>query len=69
MQNLRTYGKAPYHIALIHGGPGGAGEMAPVAQHLSKKDGVLEPLQTALSFAGQIEELKNTLCKPMPTFP
>jgi pimeloyl-ACP methyl ester carboxylesterase len=58
MQNPRKYGAAPYSVAVIHGGPGAAGEMAPVARMLSKKTGVLEPLQTALSVAGQAEELK-----------
>ncbi len=58
MQNPRKYGNAPYNVAVIHGGPGAAGEMAPVARMLSKKTGVLEPFQTALSVAGQAEELK-----------
>lgn len=48
MKSLRIYGNPPYQIALIHGGPGGAGEIAPVAAHLSKKYSVLEPLQTVL---------------------
>jgi pimeloyl-ACP methyl ester carboxylesterase len=61
MKNFRTYGNPPYQIALIHGGPGGAGEMAPVAAHLSQTYSVLEPLQTKLSFMGQIEELKEVL--------
>lgn len=61
MQNLRTCGNPPYQIALIHGGPGGAGEMAPVAAHLSQKYSVLEPLQTKLSFEGQLQELKEVL--------
>jgi len=32
MKNLRKYGKAPFSIAAIHGGPGAPGEMAPVAR-------------------------------------
>jgi hypothetical protein len=32
MKNLRTYGKAPFSVAVIHGGPGGGGEAAPVAR-------------------------------------
>ena len=63
MENLRTYGKAPYHIAVIHGGPGVAGEMAPVARELSFKRGVLEPLQTKSSIAGQVRELSTVLEK------
>lgn len=61
MINLRKYGKSPYSVAVIHGGPGATGEMEPVAQELSKNFGVLEPLQTKDSIDGQIEELKNVL--------
>lgn len=61
MRNLRKYGFEPYEIAVIHGGPGVAGELAPVAIHLSKHHGVLEPLQTRSSFEAQLEELKTVL--------
>lgn len=57
MHNLRKYGEAPYSIAVIHGGPGGPGQTAPVARELSKKQGVLEPIQTEKSVEGQIKEL------------
>jgi len=63
MKNFRTYGKTPFNVAVIHGGPGAAGEMAPVAQELASRWGVLEPLQTAASLQGQIEELKTVLEK------
>ena len=63
MKNLRIYGKAPFNVAVIHGGPGAAGEMAPVARELASAWGVLEPLQTATSLGGQIEELKTVLKK------
>ncbi|HUT38533.1 MAG TPA: alpha/beta hydrolase [Methanoregula sp.] len=61
MKNLRTYGNAPYTVAVIHGGPGAAGEMAPVACELSLTLGVLEPLQTERTLSGQVAELKNVL--------
>ncbi len=61
MNNLKTYGKAPFNIAVIHGGPGTAGEMAPVARKLASDWGVLEPFQTAASLEGQIEELRTVL--------
>ncbi len=61
MNNPRTYGNAPYTVAVLHGGPGAAGEMAPVAAELSSQNGVLEPLQTANSVDGQVAELKRTL--------
>lgn len=61
MDNLRTYGLPPFSVALLHGGPGVSGEMAPVAQELSGSHGVLEPLQTKDSVEGQVEELKLVL--------
>jgi len=61
MENLRKYGNAPFNIAVIHGGPGAPGEMAPVARELSSVRGVLEPLQTATTVEGQIGELKEVL--------
>ena len=63
MKNLRKYGKAPFKVAVIHGGPGAPGEMAPVARELSLVSGVLEPLQTAATIEGQIGELKDILKK------
>ena len=59
--NIRKYGDAPYKVALLHGGPGAPGYMAPVARELSQEMGVLEPLQTRDSLEGQIQELKNQL--------
>ncbi len=61
MENLRTYGCKPFDVAVIHGGPGAGGEMAPVARELAGEWGVLEPLQTATSVTGQIEELRTVL--------
>lgn len=61
MKNLRIYGFAPYKLAVIHGGPGAAGEMAPVANELASEHGVLEPLQNAESLLGQIDELRMCL--------
>lgn len=61
MENIRKYGKEPFNIAVVHGGPGALGEMAPVAKELSKIYGVLEPLQTKISIDGQIQELKDVL--------
>jgi pimeloyl-ACP methyl ester carboxylesterase len=61
MQNLRTYGKAPFTLAVIHGGPGAGGEMAPVARQLAHEYGVLEPIQTATSLEGQVQELRQVL--------
>jgi len=63
MKNLRKYGNKPFPVAVIHGGPGAPGEMAPVARELSSVMGVLEPLQTATTLEGQVRELKAVLEK------
>ncbi len=54
---IRTYGKAPYRVAVIHGGPGAQGSVAEVARTLSGVTGVVEPIQSRLDVAGLIEEL------------
>jgi len=59
--NIRKYGQAPFNVAVLHGGPGAPGYMAPVARELSKTMGVLEPLQTKDSLKGQIDELDEQL--------
>ncbi len=61
MNTLRVYGLRPYRVAVIHGGPGAPGELAPVARELSTRRGILEPLQTADSIAGQIQEMYAAL--------
>ena len=61
MINPRRYGSAPFRVAVVHGGPGAAGEMAAVAHELSSDRGVLEPLQTERSLQAQVVELKSQL--------
>ena len=61
MNKLRKYGNKPYAVAVIHGGPGAPGEMAPVARELSSISGILEPLQTETTIEGQVEELQIIL--------
>jgi len=61
MKNVRFYGESPYKVAVVHGGPGAPGEMAPVARELSSDMGVLEPLQTKNTLEGQIKELHDVL--------
>ncbi|MCG7853028.1 MAG: alpha/beta hydrolase, partial [Methanosarcinaceae archaeon] len=58
---MRKYGSAPFSVAVIHGGPGAAGEMAPVARELAPVCGTLEPLQTSASIDGQVRELQTIL--------
>lgn len=68
MENPRRYGKAPFIVAVIHGGPGAGGEMASVARVLSSDFGVLEPIQTSTTVQGQVQELKQILgeCGDIP---
>ncbi|MGE5653524.1 MAG: alpha/beta fold hydrolase [Bacillota bacterium] len=63
MNNIRLYGDKPYRVAVVHGGPGAPGSVAAVARELSRDMGVMEPLQTATSLDGQIEELHDVLAK------
>jgi len=58
---LRLYGKEPFFIAVVHGGPGARGSVAPVAKEMSQYFGVLEPLQTETTVNGQVDELFNEL--------
>jgi pimeloyl-ACP methyl ester carboxylesterase len=59
--NPRTYGRPPYRVAVLHGGPGAPGYMAPVARELCDAWGVLEPLQTEETLDGQVGELQAVL--------
>lgn len=61
MSPVRIWGPGPYSVAVIHGGPGAAGEMATVARELSAVRGILEPLQTETTVEGQIRELRSVL--------
>jgi pimeloyl-ACP methyl ester carboxylesterase len=68
IKNFRIYGKEPFNVAVIHGGPGTPGEMAPVARQLSSIRDILEPLQTTKSLEGQVQEL-HTVLKEEGEFP
>jgi pimeloyl-ACP methyl ester carboxylesterase len=61
MKNPRTYGTPPYSVAVIHGGPGVAGDMAPIACEISRLYGVIEPFQAERTVTGQVTELKKVL--------
>ncbi|MFC2034638.1 alpha/beta fold hydrolase [Chloroflexota bacterium] len=61
MDKLRKYGSVPFNVAVIHGGPGVPGEMALVAQELCSVSGIIEPLQTAITCEGQVQELETVL--------
>lgn len=61
MKNFRKYGKTPFKIAVLHGGPGVSGKVMAVAKELSQTFGVLEPLQTKKSIKEQLDELKKVI--------
>ena len=61
MKPVRKWGPGPYRVAVIHGGPGAPGEVAPVARELSTLKGVLEPFQTEMTLDGQVGELRSVL--------
>ncbi len=61
VDNPRRYGRPPHRVVLVHGGPGAGGEMAPVARRLSERFGVIEPIQTADSLDGQVDELAGVV--------
>ena len=63
MERLRTYGKEPFDVVVVHGGPGAGGEMAPVARALADCRGVLEPIQTGNSVQAQIQELRMDIVR------
>ena len=58
---VRRCGTAGPVVALLHGGPGAPGEVAPVARELSSVRGVIEPFQTATTLDGQVQELRSVL--------
>jgi pimeloyl-ACP methyl ester carboxylesterase len=60
-QRSRTHGRDPFRIVLVHGGPGGAGELFQLAEDLSEIEGVLEPLQSERTVSGQVEELGRSI--------
>ncbi len=61
MRPVRRWGHGPYRVAVIHGGPGAPGEVAPIARELSTMMGILEPFQTETTLDGQVIELRSDL--------
>lgn len=63
MNNIRTYGIAPYSIATIHGGPGAIGSLSNMSKELSVfcGVGVIEPLQSQYTIKELINELHEQL--------
>lgn len=55
------HGSEPFATVVLHGGPGAPGSAAPLARQLARTRGVLEPIQSADSVDGQLEELHGQL--------
>lgn len=58
---VRKYGKPPYSVTVVHGGPGAPGSMAPVARELAKHCGIIEHMESATTIDGQVGELYESL--------
>lgn len=59
---IRQYGDSPRRVAVLHGGPGAPGEVADLCELLAERGlGCVEPIQTALTLEGQIQELHQQL--------
>lgn len=60
---VRLYGRAPYSIILVHGGPGAIGSLKGFAQQLGGRSGmgVIEALQSQYTINGLIEELSGQI--------
>lgn len=58
---VRKHGEKPYHIVVLHGGPGAAGSAYGLAKMLSETHGVLEPMQSRDTISGLENELENQI--------
>lgn len=63
MQTSRTYGKAPYKIVFLHGGPGIPGYLKPLCEQASGKAGVLEVLNCGDSVNDQVFEVYEEMLR------
>lgn len=63
MNNIRTYGIAPYSIVTVHGGPGAVGSLGYMSEQLSAfcHTGVIEPLQSRYTIQELLQEFHEQL--------
>ena len=67
MIRIRTYGDSGTSVVVLHGGPGAAGHMAPVARALSARCRVVEPFQRGsgtdgpLTVAQHVKDLRDVV--------
>ena len=60
--SFRLHGTRPHNVFALHGGPGGACEVEPLAHELAGRGfGVVEPFQTGHSIDAQVEELREQI--------
>lgn len=59
----RIYGAQPISVVVLHGGPGGIGEIAPLAKRISSFCGVLEPFQKQTSINDELLYLASLFKK------
>jgi len=60
---FRYWGNPPYHVAVLHGGPGAAGSVGSLACELGKFTGALEPFQSGHSIQEQLNELHQQIAQ------
>ncbi len=58
---IRYHGSPPFTAAVLHGGPGAAGSALGLALLAAEICPVMEPMQTACSITGQVQELKEQI--------
>ncbi|MCE5270489.1 alpha/beta hydrolase [bacterium] len=61
VSGCRFHGTPPYRAVAVHGGPGAPGSASTLAAGLARWLGTVEPLQSAVSVWGQVEELAGQI--------
>jgi len=65
LDRLRRHGYAPFHVAVLHGGPGAPGSAYGLAKGLGEFCGVVEPFQTTFDVEGLLAELHDQVRKSL----
>ncbi len=61
--NFKLYGSPPFNLVLLHGGPGAAGSLAPLAEVLAKSCGLIEAYQTRSAVKDLVSDLHALIRK------
>jgi pimeloyl-ACP methyl ester carboxylesterase len=62
-ETIKKHGVPPFRVLVIHGGPGAAGELTPLAKELARFISILEPFQTRSSIEELIAELNEQVSR------